>query len=375
MGSGSSKNNSGNGNINYSLNKNDFYNIITNTSAGLIIFYYIILIISFIYIFNLKITTYKYTNSAGKVVEIIKTVNFFDNITVNSPFNILSKKTFEMNIGDKSYNYIGLSIYSYLLIICSFVAAFMILLNGLLRNYIYSIIGNIIQTNPNNNPYNNPACIKKIGENPNLKVFGNYFTIVSLSLFFLLPFLVGYLSRLCGFDNYDIKKSYWFNYAILFLVFSPFLIIFFLRTSISKKLSIFPDLYKYIDSKDNPYIDYIASSFNLKFSTFSIFLFILFTFSYVIFIYTNFQISNNKYKAMLYGLIFILLFIFIPIFLLFFCYLTIFSSSKSSTDLDNPPKNAEEAGQMEIDSIRNNKNCVSSLYQLLVKYNYPCFLK
>ena len=373
MGNSPSANNSGNGNINYSLNKNDFYNIITSTSGGLIIFYYIILIISFIYIFNLKIAEYKYTNSSGKVVEIIKTVNFFDNITVNSPFDILSKRTFELNIGDKSYNYIGLSIYSYLIIICSFVAAFMILLNGLLRNYIYSIIGNIIQTNPNNNPYNNPACIKKINEIPTVKVFANYVTIVSLSLFFLLPFLVGYLSYLCGFDNYDIKKSYWFNYAILLLVFSPFLIIFLLRTSISQKLSIFPDLYKYIDKKDNPYIDYIASSFNLKFSSFSIFLFILFVFSYIIFIYTNFQIRNNKYKVLIYGLIFLLLFVFIPIFLLFFCYLTIFSSSKSSNNLNSPPKNVEEAGQNEIDSINNNG--VSSLYQLLVKYNYPCFLK
>jgi hypothetical protein len=44
-----------------------------------------------------------------------------------------------------------------------------------------------------------------------------------------------------------------------------------------------------------------------------------------------------------------------------------------ANSLDNPPKNAEEAGQNEINNINNNG--VASMYQLLVKYNYPCFLK
>ena len=373
MGSSTSKSNSGNGNINYSLNKNDLYVILTGSIGFLLFYYYAVLIISSIYLSTLKITQYKHIDNLGKVIELPKVINFFDSLTVNSPFNILSKKTFQLNIDDKSYNYMGLSTYSYILIISVFVASFLVILNGLLRNYIYSVLGNIIQVNPNNNPYDNQACIKKTNENPNLKVLANYTSIATLSVFFFLPFLVSYVSNIFGFDNYDIKKSSWFNYIVLIIIISPFLLIFGLGAAVSEKLNIFPNLYRLIDKKDYPYVDYIASSFNLKFSTFSVFLFILFVFAYLVYMHIDFQIQGGKYKALVYVLLFLLLFVFIPLFLVFFCYLNIFSSIRPSSDINNPPSSAEEAGQKEVDSI--NKDGVSSLYQLLVKYNYPCFIK
>jgi hypothetical protein len=373
MGSSTSKSNSGNGNINYSLNKNDLYVILTGSIGFLLFYYYAVLIISFIYLSTLKITQYKYIDNLGRETELPKVINFFDSLTVNSPFNILSKKTFQLNIDENSFNYMGLSTHSYLLIISVFVASFLVILNGLLRNYIYSVLGNIIQVNPNNNPYDNPACIKKTDENPNLKVLANYTSIATLSVFFFLPFLVSYVSNIFGFDNYDIKKSYWFNYVVLIIIISPFLLIFGLGTAISEKLNIFPNLLRLIDEKDYPYVNYITSSFDLKFSTFSVFLFVLFVFAYLVYMYIDFQIQGFKYKALVYFLLFLLLFVFIPIFLLFFCYLNIFSSIRPASDINNPPTNAEEAGKNEIDSI--NKDGVSSLYQLLVKYNYPCFLK
>lgn len=373
MGSTTSNSNSGNGNISYSLNKDNLYVILTGSIGFLLFYYYAVLIISFIYLSTLKITQYKHIDNLGKVIELPKVINFFDSLTVNSPFNILSKKTFQLNIDDKSYNYMGLSTHSYLLIISVFVASFLVILNGLLRNYIYSVLGNIIQVNPNNNPFDNPSCIKKTGENPNLKVLANYTSIATLSVFFFLPFLVSYVSRIFGFDNYDIKKSSWFNYIVLIIIISPFLLIFGLGAAVSEKLNIFPNLYRLIDKKDYPYVDYIASSFDLKFSTFSVFLFVLFVFAYLVYMHIDFQIQGGKYKALVYVLLFLLLFVFIPLFLVFFCYLNIFSSIRPASDINNPPSNAEEAGQKEIDSI--NKDGVSSLYQLLVKYNYPCFIK
>ena len=42
------------GNINYSLNKNDFYKIISGCLIGFLPFYYIVTIISIIYIYTIR---------------------------------------------------------------------------------------------------------------------------------------------------------------------------------------------------------------------------------------------------------------------------------------------------------------------------------
>jgi MFS family permease len=374
---GNSLANNSTGNVNYSLNKDDFSKIIESTSGIFLLFYYIVLIISFIYIFNLKITEYNYIDHDGKLINYTKTVQFFESLTLNSPLNILSKRIFELNIENKKYNYIGLSIYSYIIIILTFIIAFIMLLNGLLKNFIFSIVTNIIQANPNNNPYNNHDCVTKITENPYGLIIGNYFIIVGLSLVFLLPFLIGYLTYFLGFDSYDIKKSYWFNYVVLLLVFSPVIVIFVLRKTIAKRLDVFPDIYKFISKKDYPYVDFLNKSFNFNFSTIAVYLLIFISFLYLIYIYSNFQILNMKYKIIAYFIIFFTLFIFIPVFLLFFCYLNICSAQNSLNNLDsnNSLQTDDEAGQNEVNYINGTNNSVSSLYQLLVKYNYPCFMK
>jgi len=263
-----------------------------------------------------------------------------------------------------------------------------------LKNFILSVILNIIQTNRHNNPYNNPNFISKINEKPYTSVISNYFTITTLSLVFLLPFLIKYVKNFLGFDNYDIKKSSWFNYIVLFLIFSPLIITIITRASIKKKLDVFPHIYKFIDNSDYQYVDYIKSSFTIKFTTISVFLLIFFSFIYLIFIYCNFQVLNTKYKIITYLLIFFLLFLFIPAVLLLFCYLCIFSSRGGNDNLykgsgyiidskyesnkfveeeDYSKDDLDQEGLNEIKNIETKG--VFSLYQLLVKYNYPCFFK
>lgn len=379
MGNSDSKNNSGTGNINYSLNKKTFKTIFGSASGIFVLFYYILLILSFIYIFSLKVTKYRYKDYDGKIVDDKNTLSFFESLTLNSPFDILSLRKFQLNIDHEENHYIGLSIYSYMIIILVYVICFIILLNGLLKNFILSVVLNIIQTNRNNNPYNNPNCVSKINEKPYTSVVSNYFTIITLSLVFLLPFLIKYIKNFLGFDNYDIKKSSWFNYIVLFLILSPLIIIIITRASVKKKLDVFPHIYKFIDNSDYPYVDYIKSSFSIKFSTISVFLLIFFAFIYLIFIYCNFQILNTKHKIMIYLFIFSTLFLFIPVALLLFCYLNIFSSrappinSSENTKEEENIVNPDQDGINEIKSIE--QNGVLSLYQLLVKYNYPCFFK
>ena len=75
-----------------------------------------------------------------------------------------------------------------------------------------------------------------------------------------------------------------------------------------------------------------------------------------------------KWRCLVYFLIFIVIGIFIPIFIIFFVQSIIFSNK-----LDDIKGNNKNSTSEIVNNI--NKNGVSSLYELLVKYNYPCFKK
>ena len=338
----------GTGNINYSFNKDNFKQIMQSNIFIFLPYYYILTIISVIYIISLRCiknnkseenNTFNYNNNYKN------SDHYFHSITYNSPLNIMS------SVKDTN-EYTGLADHSYVIIIITYVITYLIILEGLLRNFVYSIYTNIIQVNTNNNPYNNPNCITKLNERPYISIFKNYSTIIFSSIIFFIPFLIPFIISFFKFDNYDIKHNIWFSYFILLLVFSPFILIIISRATFNKKLAIFPDLNRFVQPKDTPYVNFVSNTFNSKIYTVIIFIFIIFVFSYFNLMKIGLK-ETFKEKFIICFIIFILIFILIPIFLIFFSLSVIYINNGGDDD----------------------KNNVSSLYNLLVKYNYPCFLK
>jgi hypothetical protein len=264
-------------------------------------------------------------------------------------------------------NYVGLSSNSYYLIIASYIIALIIILEGLLRNFIFSIYVNMVQINSNNNPYNNTFCIQKIRDNPVILSTANYTGILSLSYIFLIPFILPFLISFLKFDNYDIKHNAWFRYIVLFFIFYPIIFIFLSKVVLYKKLEIFPALNKFLVQKDYPFTTFLQDNFSFKVSTILVFLFIILVYSYYKFVYANLKCISLKSKIITYVLIFLLIFVCLPIFLIFFCFSFLFLN-----------KEKVDPNISTIDSIQNEINnnlSINSLYELLVKYNYPCFMK
>jgi hypothetical protein len=345
------------GNINYSLNKNVFHNIIIGCIINFILFYFVLVIISYIYIFTIKYKKSFFSNRNNNYKLDKDIIHFFKSITYNSPLNILTL-TEENKNNDK---FTGLSKFSYCLITTTYVISLIIILEGLLRNLLYSIYVNIIQVNTNNNPYNNVNCIIKKLDNPIVSTMKNYMAVITLSIIFLVPFIIPYIISFLKFDNYDIKHNKWFSYMILFLIFYPFIIILLSKGIFFKKLEIFPELNNFIEIKDYSFIDFITNNFNFKIYNIIPYLLIIFIFCYYSFIYIEFKYSNMK-KYIIYLIFFIVIFGFIPIFLVFFALSLLFNNNYKNNSNGNT-----------IDDINNNGIC--SLYDLLVKYNYPCFKK
>jgi len=345
----------GTGNINYSLNKNDFYKIISGALIGFLPNYYILVFISLIYLYTIRFRKYFFPDREEKYRTEEDIMHFFKSITSKSPFNTLN--LLEEN-KDKE-KFVGLSNFSYSILIISYTLSLIIILEGLMRNLIYSIYVNIVQINKNNNPNNNKACITKIDENANVSVSKNYSAITSLSINYLIPFLIPYLINFMNFDNYDIKHNSWFNYVILFIIFYPFLIILISRGSFRKKLEIIPELKRFINPNDYKFVDDIKNKFNLNMHTIVVFLLIIFIFCYYKIIYSDFKYSLKK-KIIIYILIAFIIFVFIPFFILFFALNSVLSN-----------KNLNNSSSEIINNIK--KNGLSGLYDLLVKYNYPCF--
>ena len=345
------------GNINYSFNKNNFYKIVTGGTLYFIPHYYVLIFISLIYIISIRFKQYVYPDRDPEYQEDKDIIHFFKSITYNSPFNILT-------LSDEFKNtskFAGLSNKSYLFVVISYIITLIIILEGLLRNFLYSVYANIIQVNPNNNPYNNPNCINKIGDSPYAGTIANYTGVLSLSIIFLVPFLIPYLISFLKFDNYDIKHNKWFSYVVLFFIFFPIIMICLSKASFGKKLAIFPGLHKYVEPKDYQFFDFVSENFNIKFGNICFFIFIILAYCFYTLIYVDFRYDGNI-KIFAYVGIVILLLAFIPLCLIFFGL---------STLVTNKYKN--DVGNNVIEDIQTNG--LSSLYELLVKYNYPCFIK
>jgi hypothetical protein len=345
------------GNLKYSLDRNELHKILTDSHY---VKYYIMLaIFSLLFIYKIRYKQVIFPDREKMYEREEDSIFFFKNITQNSPFRILEISE-QINENSKG-TYMGLTTPSYLFIIISYTITLLLILEGIIRNILYTMYSKVIELNPNNNPYNNPNCVTKIKDSPDKTININYTAIFILSLNFLLPFVIPYLISFLDFDNYDIKHNMWIKYVILYLIFYPFLIMIISKATFYKKLEILPDLKKYVETTDYGFINSIISTFNFKVFCVIPYLFIIFVFCYYIFVHLEFKYDKNK-KKIIYWILFVILFIFIPLFIYYFSLSVLF---------DNNAKNI-----LDINTFEAIKNYgVNNFYDLIIKYNYPCFFK
>lgn len=352
------------GNINYSLNKNDFYKIIIGGLAFFIPFYYILTLLSSLFLINIRFMKYYFSNRNSKYSTNTNIKHYFQSITENSPFNILNIK-YNTKGNDK---YIGLSDSSYIILIISYVITLLILLQGIIKSLLYSIYSSIIQVNNNNNPYNNANTISKTNISPYSSSLSNYTSIIFLAFVFLVPFSLSFIIKRFNYDIYNIKHTKWLEYLILFILFFPIISIIIFYSAFINKLSILPNLKHYLDSHDFSFVDFISDNFNLRIYSIIPFLFIIFIYCYYTMIHADFNYSFRR-SLIIYLILFLIIFIIIPFVIFFFSINLLFNNKHINEKINN-------INTDETDIIENIKhNGISSLYDLLVKYNYPCFPK
>ena len=94
-----------NGNINYSLNKNDFYKVIFGATISFIPFYYIVTIISLIYLYTIRYKQYIFPDRDKKYRKDEDLLHYLKSITTNSPFNILGLSYFPSENNENNSHY------------------------------------------------------------------------------------------------------------------------------------------------------------------------------------------------------------------------------------------------------------------------------
>ena len=163
-------------------------------------------------------------------------------------------------------------------------------------------------------------------------------------------------------DSYDLKHTGWFPFFVLVLFFWPFLWVLYNKIIVYKNANIIDYLYSLISLGDYSFIDFVKQ--NLYFDLFTVIIFIFVLIIYCI--YTLVYI-DSKYltsiKYIVYGIIILILFVFLPLFLSYFVLSSIYNNNyKNQVDNSNIIEYIEQNG-------------IFSIYDLLVKYNYPCFIK
>lgn len=356
--------NQGSGDINYSFNKKEYFKVLNKNINNFYAYYVVAAIICFKFISDISMNKFINYDESNQARTDFKIKNYFSSIVYSSPFDILKlnndiKKNPILNNPD---HFIGLSQNSYILIIFSYVFAFLIIIESLVKNLLASILVNYIQINKNNNPYNNSECITKIKKNPFTYINKNYSTIMTQCLYFLIPYILPLILRFLDFDKYDLKKSWYLKYLVFISIFIPVVLVL-----INRIVSLFykdnlDDVDKFIQNKDTRYINFLRQMFNLKFLIIFSFLFIFISFILFHWVYGEYNtVVSKKYRFYFYIVLVLLLFLGVP-YILENCALSSLYNVFDKTDLKENIDNIEKEG-------------VNSLYELIVKYNYPCFKK
>ena len=375
--------NQGIGNINYSFDKKKYREIISKNIFIFEKYYIITMFISFFFLtgsFILNgtaLSEYKKTDEDDENREYIdrKALIYFSEFCLGSPFKlfeyhedgILEKLTEEEIEEEKNpITYIGFTQNSYILLIITNLIGIFILIEALLKNLMSSIIVNYVQVNKENNPYKNPNCITKIDEEPIYYINKNYSRLTSLSFLFIIPFLTPFFLKFINLDRYDIKKTQWIKYYIFLSLIFPTVILLVYRLTGHSSITLFDTIDKFIQNKDKEYINFMKQMFNLKFFIIFTFLFIFIIFLCLQWIYGSINKTVTGYTKYFYY--------FIVIVSIYFVIPAILSTNAVSTLYNVFKEN--NIDKSESETIKNlETKGVQSLYDLIVKYNYPCFKK
>lgn len=376
----------GTGNIEYSFNKNRYYEIIDNNKSTFIVYYIFTTFICFFFITGsfilngTSISKYitKKTDENGTPQTMIdrKIYDFFSQYCLGSPMNIIDMHKHgieekltpkEIEDGEEPITYIGLRQNSYIFLIIVNLIGILIINEALLKNFMSSIIVNFIQENKNNNPYNNPNNITKVSDSPAIYINKNYSKLLSLSFVFIIPFTITFILKyILAIDRYDIKKTGWIKNLVFISLVLPTVIVIIYRLTGHSSITLFSTIDRFIHKKDKPYINFMKMLFSLKY-------FIIYTFMFVLLLFLSLHWifgPINKYitgywKYIHYFFIIVVIYMVLPL---------ILSSNAISTCFNVYKKNNIEKSENEIiDNIQ--KYGAQSLYDLIVKYNYPCFKK
>ena len=374
------------GNIAYSFDKKKYYEILENNEILFVTYYIFTIFISTFFItgsFLLHgvsvgryITVEKTEDGKEIKIENRKLYNYFDEFCLGSPYDIISmhkqgiKEILtpqDIKDGNEQQTFIGFKQNTYIFLIITNLIGIFILIEALLKNLMSSIIVNFVQTNPNNNPYNNPNCITKIDDSPMTYINANYSKLLSLSFLFLIPFTTTFILRyVLKMDKYDIKKTDWIKKYIFASLVIPTILIIFYRITGHSSITLFSTINKFIDSKDLEYIGFIKQMFSLKFFILYMFIFIVFTFLILHWIYGVMnKFVTGIWKYVYYIFILVTIYLIIP---------KILASNAISTVYNIFKKDNVDGTESEIISNIEKYGC-QSIYDIIVKYNYPCFKK
>jgi hypothetical protein len=246
----------------------------------------VITVICFIFLITLYYQKNMYKPGSINNIEHNSVLHFFKSLSLNSPFELIT-------LNHKNNGFIGFSQKSYVILICVYAIAYFYLIQGILKNLVFSILVNFIQANPVNNPYNNPDIITKNSEQPTKRVIANYMAIVFLTVFFLIPFLAPYILRILNIDNYDIEHSFILPWLILIVLIFPFFIIV-IRHSGNQNINILGKINDYLEPKDHKYTSMIQSYFNTNYFSIFVFLFIILVFTLLHVIYYTYNTKNHS---------------------------------------------------------------------------------
>ena len=375
--------NQGIGNINYSFDKKKYREIISKNVFIFEKYYIITMFISFFFLtgsFILNgssLAEYKKTDEDDENIihEDRKAKIHFSEFCLGSPYKliemhengILEKLTpEEIEEGKNAITYIGFTQNTYILLIITNLIGIFILIEALVKNLMSSIIVNYVQENKENNPYKNPNCITKIDEEPIYYINKNYSRLTTLSFLFIIPFLTTFVLRFINLDRYDIKKTQWIKNYIFILLLFPAIILLIYRITGHSSITLFDTIDKFIQNKDKEYINFMKQMFNLKFFIIFTFLFIFIIFLCLQWIYGSINKTVTGYTKYFYY--------FIIIISIYFIIPSILSTNAVSTLYNVFKEN--NINKSESETIKNlETKGVQSLYDLIVKYNYPCFKK
>lgn len=375
--------NQGAGNINYSFDKNKYTQIISKNIFIFEKYYIITMFICFFFLTGsfimngISLQKYKKIDEDNNNVihEDRKAKIYFSTFCLGSPFNImnmhengiLENLTNEEIEDEKNpVTYIGFTQESYIFLIITQLIGIFVIIEALIKNLMSSIIVNYVQENKENNPYNNPNCITKINESPDLYINKNYSRLCSLSFLFIIPFLTPYFLKFIKLDRYDVKKTEWIKIAIFISLIIPTVILLLYRITGDPSITLFDTIDRFIQNKDKDYINFMKQMFNLKFFIIFTFLFIFVLFLCLHWIYGDINKNVTGYMKYFYY--------FIIIVSIYFVIPKILSTNAVSTLYNVFKQN--NIDKSESETVRAlEKFGVQSLYDLIVKYNYPCFKK